>query len=155
MQVPACFCMPRLNNTKIQLLCSFLLFSGRVVSNPSPQERSNMFLVHMTLVMDGTVKKWQCGLCGKMSKLKADILDHVEAKHMENTFQYYCRYCTKVLNTNGNLRTHEVNSYNSCWHCTGTTHQPTYYVKLSFVINRTWKSRIFFMEVNKGKSKKW
>jgi len=80
---------------------------GRAMNNPSPQERANMFLVHMTMVMDGAVKKWQCVLCGKMAKLKADILDHVEAKHMENSFQYHCRYCTKVLNTNGNLRTHE------------------------------------------------
>merc|ERR1712142_229893 len=81
---------------------------GRAMNNPSPQERANMFLVHMTMVMDGAVKKWQCVLCGKMAKLKADILDHVEAKHMENSFQYHCRYCTKVLNTNGNLRTHEL-----------------------------------------------
>ena len=65
------------------------------------------------MVMDGAVKKWQCVLCGKMAKLKADILDHVEAKHMDNSFLYNCRYCSKVVNTNGNLRTHEVNGCNS------------------------------------------
>ena len=87
-------------------------FPGPAINNPSPQDRANMFLVHMAMVMDGAVKKWQCVLCGKMSKLKADILDHVEAKHMDNSFLYHCRYCSKVLNTNGNLRTHEVNSCN-------------------------------------------
>jgi len=81
--------------------------AGPAINNPSPQDRANMFLVHMAMVMDGAVKKWQCVLCGKMSKLKADILDHVEAKHMDNSFLYHCRYCSKVLNTNGNLRTHE------------------------------------------------
>ena len=87
-------------------------FSGPAINNPSPQDRANMFLVHMAMVMEGAVKKWQCVLCGKMSKLKADILDHVEAKHMDNSFLYHCRYCSKVLNTNGNLRTHEVTSCN-------------------------------------------
>eukprot|EP00090_Calanus_glacialis_P038010 TRINITY_DN6619_c0_g1_i5.p1 TRINITY_DN6619_c0_g1~~TRINITY_DN6619_c0_g1_i5.p1 ORF type:complete len:340 (-),score=102.31 TRINITY_DN6619_c0_g1_i5:350-1369(-) len=86
--------------------------AGPAINNPSPQDRANMFLVHMAMVMEGAVKKWQCVLCGKMSKLKADILDHVEAKHMDNSFLYHCRYCSKVLNTNGNLRTHEVNSCN-------------------------------------------
>jgi len=81
--------------------------TGAAQSNPSSQDRANMFLVNMTMVMDGAVKKWQCVLCGKMAKLKADILDHVEAKHMDNSFLYNCRYCSKVLNTNGNLRTHE------------------------------------------------
>ena len=81
-------------------------------SNPSPQERDNMFLVHMATVMDGAVKKWQCILCGKMAKLKGDILDHVECKHRDNAFLYSCRYCTKVVNTNRKLRIHEVNSYN-------------------------------------------
>ena len=49
--------------------------SGAAEANPFPQERDNMFLVHMAMVMDGAVKKWQCILCGKMAKLKGDILD--------------------------------------------------------------------------------
>jgi len=77
-------------------------------TNPSPQERDNMFLVHMTMVMDGEVKKWQCVLCGKMAKLKGDILDHVECNHKDTAFLYSCRYCSKVVNTNRKLRIHEV-----------------------------------------------
>jgi len=76
-------------------------------TNPSPQERDNMFLVHMTMVMDGEVKKWQCVLCGKMAKLKGDILDHVECNHKDTAFLYSCRYCSKVVNTNRKLRIHE------------------------------------------------
>ena len=89
------------------------IISGAVESNPSPQERDNMFFVHMASIMDGAVKKWQCVLCGKMSKLKGDILDHVEGKHMDNSFLYSCRYCSKVHNTNRKLRFHEVDSCNS------------------------------------------
>jgi len=81
--------------------------AGGGQTNPSPQERDNMFLVHMTMVMDGEVKKWQCVLCGKMAKLKGDILDHVECNHKDTAFLYSCRYCSKVVNTNRKLRIHE------------------------------------------------
>jgi len=81
---------------------------GAGQTNPSPQERDNMFLVHMAMVMDGDVKKWQCVLCGKMAKLKGDILDHVECNHRDTAFLYSCRYCSKVVNTNRKLRIHEV-----------------------------------------------
>jgi len=80
---------------------------GAGQTNPSPQERDNMFLVHMAMVMDGDVKKWQCVLCGKMAKLKGDILDHVECNHKDTAFLYSCRYCSKVVNTNRKLRIHE------------------------------------------------
>jgi len=80
---------------------------GASESNPTSQERDNMFLVHMAMVMDGAVKKWQCTLCGKMAKLKGDILDHVECNHRDTAFLYSCRYCSKVVNTNRKLRTHE------------------------------------------------
>jgi len=81
--------------------------AGAGQTNPSPQERDNMFLVHMAMVMDGDVKKWQCVLCGKMAKLKGDILDHVECNHRDTAFLYSCRYCSKVVNTNRKLRIHE------------------------------------------------
>ena len=87
--------------------------AGPAKSNPSPQERDNMFLVHMATVMDGAAKKWQCCLCGKVSKLKGDILDHVECKHMNTAFLYSCRYCTMVVGTNRKLRLHEVESCTS------------------------------------------
>jgi len=80
---------------------------GAAETNPSPQERDNMFLVHMAMVMDGAVKKWQCTLCGKMAKLKGDILDHVECNHRDTAFLYSCKYCSKVVNTNRKLRIHE------------------------------------------------
>ena len=87
--------------------------AGPAKSNPSPQERDNMFLVHIATVMDGAAKKWQCCLCGKVSKLKGDILDHVECKHMNTAFLYSCRYCTMVVGTNRKLRLHEVESCTS------------------------------------------
>jgi len=80
---------------------------GPAQSNPSSQERDSMFLVHMTTVMEGTAKKWQCCLCGKISKLKGDILDHVECNHMNTAFLYNCRYCSMVVSTNRKLRLHE------------------------------------------------
>jgi len=85
----------------------YFLGPGPAKSNPSPQERDNMFLMHMATVMDGAVKKWQCCLCGKMAKLKGDILDHVECKHMSTAFMYNCKYCPMEVNTNRKLRLHE------------------------------------------------
>ena len=79
-------------------------------SNPSPQERDNMFLGHMSTVMEGSSKKWQCSFCGKTAKLKGDILDHVECMHMNTAFTYACRYCSTELNTNRKLRLHEVSN---------------------------------------------
>ena len=87
---------------------SYYLGPGPAKSNPSPQERDNMFLMHMATIMDGAVKKWQCCLCGKMAKLKGDILDHVECKHMSTAFMYNCKYCPMEVNTNRKLRLHEV-----------------------------------------------
>ena len=92
------------------MLYNQICLPGAGETNPSPLDRDNMFLVHMAMVMDGAVKKWQCVLCGKMAKLKGDILDHVESTHRDTAFLYSCRYCTKVVNTNRKLRIHEVDS---------------------------------------------
>jgi len=78
-----------------------------VETNPSLEERDRKFLVHMASVMDGADKKWQCVLCGYISKLKGDIRDHVEATHMDNSFFYSCKYCSKVLNTKRKMNLHE------------------------------------------------
>ena len=61
----------------------------------------------MASVMEGGLKRWQCGICGKLSKLKGDMLDHVECQHQDAVFLYTCRYCSRVMNTNRKLRVHE------------------------------------------------
>jgi len=78
-----------------------------VASNPSPGQRDRAFLPHMASVMEGGLKRWQCGICGKLSKLKGDMLDHVECQHQDAVFLYTCRYCSRVMNTNRKLRVHE------------------------------------------------
>ena len=102
-------CVPQFNDACI-IYCLYLLFLPGCKSNPSPQERDNMFLGHMSTVMEGTSKKWQCSFCGKTAKLKGDILDHVECMHMNTAFTYACRYCSTELNTNRKLRLHEVSN---------------------------------------------
>lgn len=75
--------------------------------NPTPQERDQTFQNHIMSIVEEGVKKWQCLLCGKITKLKGDIMDHIECKHDSSSFNYGCRYCHKILNTNKSLRTHE------------------------------------------------
>merc|ERR1719483_909348 len=76
-------------------------------TNPTPQERDQTFQNHIMSIVQEGVKKWQCLLCGKITKLKGDILDHIECRHDNASFDYSCRYCQKILNTNKSLRTHE------------------------------------------------
>jgi len=81
---------------------------NKATSNPSPMERDSAFLPHMANVLtEGGQKRWQCNLCGKSSKLKGDMLDHVECQHQDRCFLYHCKYCPRVLNTNRKLRVHE------------------------------------------------
>jgi len=75
--------------------------------NPTPQERDQLFQSQVMSIVEEGVKKWQCLLCGKITKLKGDIMDHIECKHDNASFSYGCRYCPKILNTNKSLRTHE------------------------------------------------
>jgi len=59
-------------------------------TNPTPQERDQTFQnLIMSTVHEG-VKHWQCLLCGKTTKLKGDILDHIECKHDNASFDYSC-----------------------------------------------------------------
>jgi len=81
---------------------------GAVQTNPTPQERYSVFLVHMARVMDGAVKKWQCVLCGYMGGDKGVVSVHVEAKHMDNSFSYSCKFCSEVLNTKRKMNAHET-----------------------------------------------
>ena len=92
--------------------CNKHIFTRSSQEQPLPSGEGKHVLgaQHMAPVMDGAAKKWQYCLCGKVSKLKGDILDHVECKHMNNAFLYSCRYCTMVVGTNRKLRLHEVES---------------------------------------------
>ena len=49
---------------------------------------------------------WQCNECFKTSNKKQNIMEHIEASHME-TPGYNCEVCYKVFKTKHSLRTHK------------------------------------------------
>ena len=49
--------------------------------------------------------EWQCNECYKTSKVKTNILEHIEAFHIQSS-GYECEICCKVFKTRHSLRTH-------------------------------------------------
>jgi len=58
--------------------------------NPTPQDRDQTFQNQIMSIVDEGMKKWQCLICGKITKLKGDIMDHIECKHDSASFSYSC-----------------------------------------------------------------
>ena len=54
---------------------------------------------------------WQCCYCGRQSKVKTNIFEHIEASHME-TPGYLCEICNKHCRTRNALRAHKHRSHN-------------------------------------------
>ena len=50
--------------------------------------------------------QWECSFCGRMSKVKTNIFDHIEAAHFESP-GYPCDICHKSYRTRHSLRTHK------------------------------------------------
>ena len=55
--------------------------------------------------------QWECMFCGRQSKVKTNIFEHIEASHME-TPGYTCEICTKHCRTRNALRAHKHRSHN-------------------------------------------
>merc|ERR1719220_247836 len=55
--------------------------------------------------------QWECMFCGRQSKVKTNILEHIEASHME-TPGYSCEMCNKHCRTRNALRAHKHRSHN-------------------------------------------
>ena len=49
--------------------------------------------------------EWQCNECYKTSNVKTNILEHIEAFHIQSS-GYECEICCKVFKTRHSLRTH-------------------------------------------------
>jgi len=50
--------------------------------------------------------QWQCCFCGRLSKVKTNIFEHIESSHVESP-GYYCDVCTKPCRTRNALRAHK------------------------------------------------
>ena len=59
----------------------------------------------------GVDGQWECMFCGRQSKVKTNILEHIEASHME-TPGYSCEICNKDCRTRNALRAHKHRSHN-------------------------------------------
>jgi len=50
---------------------------------------------------------WMCTVCGKGSKVKNNIYEHIEAVHVESP-GYACNICNRILKTKNTLRNHTI-----------------------------------------------
>ena len=53
---------------------------------------------------------WVCNRCGKLSKLKGDIKNHIEGKHIEG-MEHPCSTCGKVYRSRNSLKNHKSVSH--------------------------------------------
>jgi len=67
------------------------------------QELNSVILSKM---MRNEAGDWQCNECYKTSNKKQNIMEHIEASHME-TPGYNCEVCYKIFKTKHSLRTHK------------------------------------------------
>ena len=54
---------------------------------------------------------WHCICCGKSSRVKTNIVEHIEAVHLE-TPGYSCDICAKICKTRNALRSHKYRDHN-------------------------------------------
>ena len=51
---------------------------------------------------------WECTQCGKTSKKKSNIKEHVEANHIQG-LQIQCPMCQRIFKSRASLRIHNFN----------------------------------------------
>jgi len=60
------------------------------------------------IARDETTGQYQCSLCSDFShKSRANVRNHVESKHFQNTFVYSCSYCDKTCTSHQALLKHK------------------------------------------------
>ena len=52
------------------------------------------------------IGKFQCNLCGKISRDRTTSFRHVEALHFPGSFEYECDQCDEKFDTNDKWRKH-------------------------------------------------
>ena len=61
-------------------------------------------------MMEKNSEGWVCKRCGKLSKFKGDIKNHIEGKHIEG-MEHPCNTCGKVYRSRNSLRNHKSVSH--------------------------------------------
>ncbi len=64
---------------------------------------------------------WTCNICDRSSKNRAHIVEHIEAKHIDDGESYVCTICGKLQRTRQVYRTHFAKDHSNL---------PSYYRKL-------------------------
>jgi len=54
---------------------------------------------------------WQCQCCEKTCKLKSNLKEHIEAKHLKGTIEHKCTVCPNVYYTEASFRQHVRNKH--------------------------------------------
>ena len=82
-------------------------FINNSVHCPGLADLDSLIEEHMTKVKDHSQGRlvWSCNDCGKFSRLKNDIAQHVEAVHITHP-GLVCDICEKVLKTRSTLKSH-------------------------------------------------
>ena len=78
------------------------------------EQVKSMMGIGENLVRSGerTFRAWICKVCGKESQ-KADIVRHVEAKHVISNVPHPCNICQKISRSRNGLRKHKLREHSS------------------------------------------
>ena len=55
--------------------------------------------------------QWKCIACDKVCKLKSNLREHIEAKHLKGTIEHKCTICPNVYRTEASFRQHVSNKH--------------------------------------------
>ena len=64
----------------------------------------------LTKVLTATGSCWQCGSCDYNSKKKSNLVDHIEAKHIQGGY-FICKLCNHPASTKRGLRNHHYSHH--------------------------------------------
>ena len=67
--------------------------------------------INELITRDDETKNFKCNLCGKCSKTKQNIQNHVEI-HFDG-LEFPCQLCDKICNTRLSLRMHNLRNHKS------------------------------------------
>ena len=77
-----------------------------VIMNPTTKQKKEVFDPYIRSISKANKKVWECLVCGKPSRIKFDIMKHVENHHVKGVFKYQCPHCSKVMDTSQGLLNH-------------------------------------------------
>jgi len=80
--------------------------TGMPIQGASADGNKDLYDIIRSKIQKTNDGLWMCGDCGKASKWKTNIFEHIEATHVESP-GYQCEICLKMCKTKNALRSHK------------------------------------------------